>query len=425
MKKVLVLSLVLVMALASSAFAGVNFSGDFTATIKNNEGKSFSDDLTVDNKFTVNIKDSSENNWSFSVEGSLNSTEFKLGKYKLELNDDYFDLYLWGNGQKLSDKGSSLGLIKAGEEATDATNRARLVVDAIEPVTLTTDFTKKALYVFADADVIENVTAGIAYRRAGENVMSEDATNTIGVYGKGTVDMFTIEGDVAATLGEEIALGYGAKVTVKPMDQLSASVSYVGTAEGFRGEPEPNISKVDASVTYTETDYRVKTTLAYDLNKADADPVTVTAEARYRFGQTVSFDDLFKSNKYYTNDAPAVGVSTKIANGGLDNVTLEVASPVVEDMIWARGVAKYAPKGEDHNFEVGAFGYIKATEKLTVEPSVEYKTDGNVVTLKGAAGYKIGASDTTLKLEVAKNFYDKAADVESVELIKASVKVSF
>ena len=36
MKKVLVLSLVLVMALASSAFAAVNFSGDFTATIENN-----------------------------------------------------------------------------------------------------------------------------------------------------------------------------------------------------------------------------------------------------------------------------------------------------------------------------------------------------------------------------------------------------
>lgn len=425
MKKVLVLSLVLVMALASSAFAAVNFSGDFTATIENN-GESFSSDLKVDNKFTVNIKASSEseNNWSFSAESSLNSTEFKLGKYKLELNDDYFDLYFWGNGQKLSDKGSRLGLIKAGEEATGTTNRARLVVDAIEPVTLTTDFTNNALYVFADADVIENVTAGIAYRRAGASVMSENATNTIGVYGKGTVDMFTIEGDVAATLGEEIALGYGAKVTVKPMDQLSASVSYLGTAEGFVGEPDANISKVDASVTYTETDYRVKTTLAYDL-KADDDPVTVTAEARYRFGQTLGFDDLFKSDKYYTNDAPAVGVSTKIAKGGLDNVTLEVASPVVEDMIWARGLAKYVPSGDNHNFEVGAFGYIKATEKLTVEPSVEYKTDGNVVTLKGAAGYKIGASDTTLKLEVAKNFYEEGAEVKPVELIKASVKVSF
>lgn len=424
MKKVLVLSLVLVMALASSAFAAVNFSGDFTATIKNN-GESFSSDLKVDNEFTVNIKASSEseNNWSFSAESSLNSTEFKLGKYKLELNDDYFDLYFWGNGFELEDKGTTLGLIKAGKTASG--NRARLVVDAIEPVTLTTDFTNNALYVFADADVIENVTAGIAYRRAGEsneNVMSKDATNTIGVYGKGTVDMFTIEGDVAATLGEEIALGYGAKVTVKPMDQLSASVSYVGTAEDFVGDT--NANKVDASVTYTETDYRVKTTLAYDL-KADDDPVTVTAEARYRFGQTLGFDDLFEDDKYFTNDAPAVGVSSEIANGGLDNVTLEVASPVVEDMIWARGLAKYVPSGDNHNFEVGAFGYIKATEKLTVKPSVEFKSVDTVVTLRGIADYAIGSSDTTLSLEVAKNFYEEDAGVDPVELIKASVKVGF
>ena len=40
-------------------------------------------------------------------------------------------------------------------------------------------------------------------------------------------------------------------------------------------------------------------------------------------------------------------------------------------MIWARGLAKYVPNGDNHIFEVGAFGYIKATEKLTVEPSVD------------------------------------------------------
>ena len=94
-------------------------------------------------------------------------------------------------------------------------------------------------------------------------------------------------------------------------------------------------------------------------------------------------------------------------------------------MIWARGVAKYAPKGEDHTFEVGAFGYIKATEKLTVKPSVEFKSVDTVVTLRGIADYAIGSSDTTLSLEVAKNFYEEDAGVDPVELIKASVKVGF
>lgn len=453
MRKALVLSLVLVMALASSAFAAVNLSGEFKAEIAN-DGKDFSSDIKVTPTFTVNIGASSESegNWSFEAESSLVDSEFKLGKYKLALEDDYFELYFWGNGKELSDKGSALGLISAGKAADDDGNRARLVVDAIEPVELTADFTQDALYVFAEADVIEDVTAGIAYLRKGTSVMDKDATNTIGVYGTGTVDMFTIQGDVAATLGVEteadeddadaeedkglgIALGYAAKISAAVTPEIDVWAEYKGSQDGFVGS-DVEKSKISVGATYEETALKVEGSFAQDLA---AESNEISASATYRFSDTLGFADLFKSDKYYDNDAPAVGLSAKMVDFEIDNVTLNVASPVVEDLIWARAEAKYVPTtveaDEDdeeaetetaHNFELGAYGYIKATEKLTVEPSVEYKTANSVLTLKGAAGYKIGSSDTTLNLEVAKNFYPEDAEkVDSVERIKASVTVEF
>ena len=165
MKKVLVLSLVLVMALSSMAFAAVDFSGKFNAEIAN-DGPGFLDDMGVSGKLTVNIKaaSGSDPDWSFEAESSLNSTEFALNKYLLSLNDDYFDLYFWGMGRELSDKGTALSMLKSAKKEAD--HRARLVVDAIEPVTLTVDFTSdKALYAFADVNISDDYAAGLAYKR--------------------------------------------------------------------------------------------------------------------------------------------------------------------------------------------------------------------------------------------------------------------
>ena len=55
MKKVLVLSLVLVMAFASSAMAAVNFSGSFTATAKQTNFKVFTKGYELTPKFEFKI----------------------------------------------------------------------------------------------------------------------------------------------------------------------------------------------------------------------------------------------------------------------------------------------------------------------------------------------------------------------------------
>jgi opacity protein-like surface antigen len=451
MKKVLVLSLVLVMALSSMAFAAVDFSGKFNAEIAN-RGPGFLDDMGVSGKLTVNIKaaSGSDPDWSFEAESSLNSTEFALNKYLLSLNDDYFDLYFWGKGRELSDKGTALSMLKSAKK--EANHRARLVVDAIEPVTLTVDFTSdKALYAFADVNISDDYAAGLAYKR---NV----DLNTIALWGKASIDMFTISGDFGATLGvpkaEEndedvggvadgdetgIAFGYGAKVAADITDELNVYAQYRGSQDGFDGDDWKK-SEFKLGATYTETALKVAGTFTMDL---EADSNTLKVEGYYRFSDTLGYDDLFDGDEYFNNDAPAAGLVANLKDFGVQDVTLLVASPVVEDMVWARADAKWAPvkteeedgEGETvettkHTFEVGAYAYVKATEKLTIEPSVIYKTEDSVIDLKGVATYKIGASDVALTLTAQKVMADEGATDEddnaiAKEVLKAAVEVKF
>ena len=190
MKKVLVLSLVLVMALAGTAFAGINFGGEFTGEIKNGETR-FMSGVRVESVLKINISadGSEENSWSFEGKASLEDSEFKLGEYKLTLTDEYFDMYFWGNGKELSDKGTTLSLISAGKAASGY--RARVVVDAIEPVTLTADYDTNVLYVLLMPTSL-GYDAGLAYKRSGKPGL-EDARNTVGVWGKAGIDMFTLK----------------------------------------------------------------------------------------------------------------------------------------------------------------------------------------------------------------------------------------
>lgn len=451
MKRVLVLSLVLVMALGSIAFADVNFSGSFKAEIAN-DGKKFLDDLGVKGTLTVNIGASAgdDANWSFEADSSIRTvhdkdgnpvTEFDLGKYLLKLDDQYFDLYFWGKGKELADKSTTLGLITAGKAADG--HRARLVVDAVEPVTLTTDFTKNALYVFADATVA-GYDAGLAYKRNGA-IADENAKNTVGIWGKADIDMFTIQGDVAATLeydeGEEgkkgIALGYGAKVSAEVTDEVSVYAQYRGKQDGFDADDWEE-SELALNATYEETAVMVAGTFTMDL---DVKSNTLKAEAYYRFSDTVAYSDLFKADKYYTNDAPAVGLVAELKDFGIKDVTLNVASPVVEDLVWARAYAKYISGTEEggnenvgdkvNNFEVGAFAHVKATDKLTIDPSVIYKTENSVIDLKADAKYLIGTSeDVALSLTVQKVMAKEGAtdgegNAIAKEVLKAGVEVKF
>ncbi|MGI6641230.1 MAG: hypothetical protein ACOX48_07120 [Limnochordia bacterium] len=273
--------------------------------------------------------------------------------------------------------------------------------------------------------------------------------NTIALWGKASIDMFTISGDFGATLGvpkaEEddedvggvadgdetgIAFGYGAKVAADITDELNVYAQYRGSQDDFDGDDWKK-SEFKLGATYTETALKVAGTFTMDL---EADSNTLKVEGYYRFSDTLGYDDLFDGDEYFNNDAPAAGLVANLKDFGVQDVTLLVASPVVEDMVWARADAKWAPvktEGETtHTFEVGAYAYVKATEKLTIEPSVIYKTEDSVIDLKGVATYKIGASDVALTLTAQKVMADEGAVDEegnaiAKEVLKAAVEVKF
>ena len=116
-------------------------------------------------------------------------------------------------------------------------------------------------------------------------------------------------------------------------------------------------------------------------------------------------------------------------------VGIEVASPVLEDFIWAKAYGKYGAMSAEHDdeeeieensYEVGLDGYIKATEKLVITPYASFAGIGKFLTVGTGASYKIGLSDTTidLTLEKVKPFDEDFADQEA-SLIQAKVTVPF
>lgn len=446
MKKVLVLSLVLVMALASSAFAAVNFSGKFVGKISN-DGESFKNNLEVKPELTISIAaDGGDGlNWSFEAESSLNSelvededenitgvsSTFDLGKYKLQLNDDYFTMYFWGNGKELEDKGTTLSLISAAKKADS--HRARLEVTAIEPVDVTVDFTNNALYAFVDADIAD-YEAGLAYKRTGKKAVigDEEAKNTIGLWGKAGIDMFTVKADVAATLLEDkLALGYGARVEADLTDEVNVWAQYVGKQDDFDND-EWAKSKVSVGGSYDDGAIYADASFDYDLAEESSD---TTASVAYRFSETVAFEDLFKNDKYFTNDAPAVKASVSLTDFALGTVRADVASPVVEDMVWAKAYGEYGKYSfkdetedaddEDTGFKVGADVYVKATDKLVLKPFASYESIGNVIAFGANADYVIGTDGPTLGLGVKKVLAEDIRASERAESISASVTVEF
>lgn len=447
MKKVLVLSLVLVMALAGSAFAAVNFSGEFEAKLESDTFSFLEGDFELKTTPKLNVKVASdEGDWALDMElGNVIGGDAALGKYQLTLVDDYFKAWVWGKDKELSDKGTALGLLTAGKKATD--HRVRLEVNAIEEATFIVDLdAQNEVYALANVD-IAGYEAGLAAKRAGLNTANPD--DTVALWGKANVDIVTLTGEVGATLGEEIALGYGVKAEANITDELKVEAQYLGAQDDFKGDTAKN--ELFAKATYTETEFQVETSVTQDF---DEEANTITASAAYRFSEDLGFGDLFKNDEYFKNTAPAAKVSATIKDFGFGTVRGDVASPVMEDFIWAKAFAEYGLYGyadetkqaldengdpkvdedgkdvmgldsEDTGFKVGVDFYVKATDKLVIKPFASFESIGSVITFGANADYKIGEGATTLGLGVKKVMADDVLDSLNSESISASVKVTF
>lgn len=442
-KKVLVITLVLVMAFANSAMAAVTFSGKFTATATQNNFKIFQEKFTLEPGWEVNIGASNKNatddvvNWDFSAGINLKESEFQLGKYKLGLYDDYFKAWVWGKGQELSDKTTHFGMIKAAKKATDP--RLRLEVPVMDLATVVADFEDgKSVKLFATGKV-QDFNVGLGYHLKDWTDDKKVSVIVGQVDGAIPAGDYTIDAKAAlgASLGEKTGFAFGLSGETDLTDELGvdASITHANTDWAGAG-PEAKNTVLGAGATYTEAAYQAKASVTHTLVK-DVDKGTneISLGAKYRFSDKLGYGDLFKSDKWYTNNAPAVNAFANLTDLKLGEVGVEVAAPVVDEMVWAKAYGKYGQydyKDEvadedktEKSYKVGADLYIKATPKLVVTPFGYYEGIGKVLTLGTKANYKIGSSDTKLNLEVKKVTAEDILKSKNKELIKASITVPF
>lgn len=434
MKKVLVITLVLVMALASSAMAAVNFSGKFTATAEMSSFRVFSEPYTLTPGFTFTIGATNENktdevvNWDFTGGISLKDSKFELGKYKLGLYDNYFNAWAWGNGQDLTDKGTHFNLVKAGKTAAAGTMRARVEVPVLDLGAVTIDLTAPtSVRAFVDAEVA-GFNVGVAYLRDWAdpdnafNVIAADADTAIPA---GDLNV-NLKAAAGVKLGTDLGFGLGFGADTMLTDELKLEGSVTHASEHWKADAlTAGNTVLGAKATYTEDVFQVIADLGYTIiADEDTDNTnSITLSGKYRMSDALTYGNLFHADHWFKNTAPAFGAGVTFKNVAFDNVYVDVTSPVVESMVWVKGAAKYASKV----VTASVLGHIVPFDKLTIIPFVEYKYDNSGAEAVGTpkvnlkANYKIGSSSTLLKFEAERVFVKDAP----TSLLKLSVEVPF
>jgi len=413
-KRVLVLALALVVAFAGSAMAAVNFSGEFTAKISTEKGFKIKDGFKLGKEFSVEIgatasEKTDDLGWDFAGGVKFDNDEFEVSDYKLGLYDQHFKAWVWGGGAELSDKGTPF-FITAGKKEDDI--RARLEVPVIDVATVTLDFEPSdTLIALVDGEV-EGYNVGLAYKL--EDWSEDDKiAHTIAAHGSGAVADVNVKGEVAAKLGDDLGLAVGVGADTMLTDELKVE----GTVK-FKNEhwAEKTQTSVDVKATYTEVEYQAEAKITHTFVEGGKKP-TIDLNAKYRFSDKLAYNQLLHDDHWFKNDAPAIDVSAKFDDLAFDNVTVKVASPVVEDIVWAKAEGVFK---SSNDFSATVFGYVKASDKLVVKPKFGYKRADEAFEAELAAGYKIGLSGTTLNLNVTKEFKQ-----DGEESISATVKVPF
>jgi hypothetical protein len=285
---------------------------------------------------------------------------------------------------------------------------------------------------------IEGFNVGLAYLRdwsgtEAKNVIAADVDTTIAA---GDIDV-NLEAAAGVTLSEDLGFAVGFGVDADVIEPLNLEASVTHANEHWAGDSlTAKETVLSGGATYTESAFQVTASGSYTIVQDDDNSNEISFGAKYRMSETVAYADLFKEDKdvWATNDAPAFGASVKFVDLGFDNVQVDAASPVVADMVWVKGQAKYIG---GKNFEASVLGKIVPFSKLTIKPSVKFvlaeveevaATEGEepavetttTTTINLAASYKIGASDTTLNFQGKKVFGDAPES-----LLKLSIEVPF
>ena len=437
-KKVLVITLALVLVFATSAMAAVDFSGKFTFKAEQNSFKLFKDGYSLTPGLELNIKASSSSktdlvdiveewvNWEFEADIKSEAIP-QFGAYKLSLYDQLFSAHMWGKGKEFEDKGTLFDMIKSDKKVDDVRLRLEIPVSVAD---ITLDFDPEDnMRAYLNAE-LEGVNLGLAYARLGWK--DEDAVKNI-IVGQadtkvdaGGVDL-GLEGAVGASLGgDDTGFALGAKVDADLTAEINANVAVkYANAKWDGGGPAAGETKIEAGTSYTEDLYKVALGGSYTMYADDRDASnTIGLDAWYRMSTTLGYDDLFKldDDTWATNDAAAFGAGISFKDMKFEKVYANAASPVVEDVAWVMLKAE-ATSGKDYKGTV--YGKILANDKLTIKPKAELTAEDGEETkidLEVAASYKIGYGDTAVNLAVGRSFQK---DGDKNERISASIEVEF
>ncbi|MDI9412277.1 MAG: hypothetical protein QM401_01705 [Bacillota bacterium] len=468
-KKVLVITLALVLVFATSAMAAVDFSGKFKFEAKQDSFKIFKDPYTLTPSLEFNIKASSSSktdlvvgqedilvkdevvvnedglevlqtgwktvdiveewvNWEFEADIKVAKNDPEFGAYKLTINDQLFSAHMWGKGKEFEDKGTLFDMIKSDKKVDDVRLRLEIPVSVAD---ITLDFDPEDnMRAYLNAE-LEGVNLGLAYARLGwkdenavKNIIVGQADTKVDA---GGVDL-GLEGAVGASLGgDDTGFALGAKVDADLTAEINANVAVkYANAKWDGGGPAAGETKIEAGTSYTEDLYKVALGGSYTMYAEENIKAsnTIGLDAWYRMSTTLGYDDLFKldDDTWATNDAAAFGAGISFKDMKFEKVYANAASPVVEDVAWVMLNAE-ATSGKDYKGTV--YGKILANDKLTIKPKAELTAEDEEETkidLEVAASYKIGYGDTAVNLAVGRSFQK---DGDKNERISASIEVEF
>ncbi|HHT68540.1 MAG TPA: hypothetical protein GXZ85_04680, partial [Firmicutes bacterium] len=261
----------------------------------------------------------------------------------------------------------------------------------------------------------------------------------------GDIDV-RLEAAVGVNLEKDLGLGLGLSADSDVTEQLNLNASVTHANKNWAGDGKAVVKEntiLNAGATYTEDVFQVSADASYTIKPGD-NTNEVELTAIYRGSDTLAYADLFKSDKWFTNDDLAVKAFVNLEQFKLGEVGIDAVYPVVADMVWAKAFGRYGSytyldetkptvvEGEDtfekvtkKGFKAGAEAYIQATSKLVVRPLVSYEQLGKVLTLKTTAEYMIGLSDTTLDFTVQRVTAENILASKRGNLIQASVTVPF
>lgn len=378
MKKALVLTLIMVLAVAGIASAEAKLGGEFKVEYKIDTDKNDdADPGEASVPLELNVTAEEEGVWSIKADLKVNANELnvvELGDWSMNVTDELFVADLWGGDVEKDEVKTPLGFVTTDEEVKADANSARLRLssDIMGYADVTLDYHPDELFVFA-SKALDEVTVGAAVQKDLVEEGLVGAAHVKYVYGPATL---TGEVGLNNTDGKDKDNTLlGGKVDYKFNDKLSFGGKVTHKAKNIvkDGEQPAGELLLEPSVTYTEDLFKVGGTYTWkdDLDNKDTKATNkIKANVTFRSNEDVDFGDLFDDYHTLTGYAAfAEGAYTtaKDIDGDkepLMEVTLKGAATAVPDMVWVKGEFVYK-SDKDETAEDEDFDFIKGNDSLT------------------------------------------------------------